>query len=230
MSNSNFNWSVGKDHDWMKGTAPRWRSARATAAASRWTRVGLIPPHHRLGGAQPRMAARDRGSLLCARTQWVPSLIPPLSSASLCAPRFVTFNPPSFYPAPWNSARANPAHAVLLYPHPYPYAALPAIMIKSADAQFYHYLLLCNSILRPCPYSVTFPPVPHCSCRLPQGFKIALELLLALSDRRATRPLEVSHSFGVRTIGASKLGAKVIFEFPCFFLFDTAIAPRLNAS
>ncbi|KAJ7255719.1 hypothetical protein C8J57DRAFT_1345481, partial [Mycena rebaudengoi] len=45
----------------------------------------------------------------------------------------------------------------------------------------------------------------------PQGFKIALELLLAIPG--AARPPEVPYAFGVRTAGASKLGAKVIFKY-----------------
>ncbi|KAJ6589230.1 nucleotide-diphospho-sugar transferase [Mycena capillaripes] len=45
----------------------------------------------------------------------------------------------------------------------------------------------------------------------PQGFKIALELLLSIPG--ASRPPEVPYSFGVRTAGASKLGAKVIFKY-----------------
>ncbi|KAJ7255758.1 lipopolysaccharide heptosyltransferase I [Mycena rebaudengoi] len=45
----------------------------------------------------------------------------------------------------------------------------------------------------------------------PQGFKIALELLLAIPG--AARPPEVPYAFGVRTVGASKLGAKVIFKY-----------------
>ncbi|KAJ7255755.1 hypothetical protein C8J57DRAFT_1518044 [Mycena rebaudengoi] len=45
----------------------------------------------------------------------------------------------------------------------------------------------------------------------PQGFKIALELLLAIPG--TARPPEVPYTFGVRTAGASKLGAKVIFKY-----------------
>ncbi|KAJ6537425.1 nucleotide-diphospho-sugar transferase [Mycena vulgaris] len=45
----------------------------------------------------------------------------------------------------------------------------------------------------------------------PQGFKIALELLLSIPG--ASRPPEVPYSFGVRTAGASKLGAKVILKY-----------------
>ncbi|KAJ7732797.1 nucleotide-diphospho-sugar transferase [Mycena maculata] len=45
----------------------------------------------------------------------------------------------------------------------------------------------------------------------PQGFKIALELLLAIPA--ASRPPEVPYSFGVRTAGSSKLGAKVILKY-----------------
>ncbi|KAJ7450621.1 lipopolysaccharide heptosyltransferase I [Mycena latifolia] len=51
---------------------------------------------------------------------------------------------------------------------------------------------------------VMYPP-PSASC-----FKIALELLLAIPG--ASRPPEVPYSFGVRTAGASKLGAKVIIK------------------
>ncbi|KAK7038612.1 nucleotide-diphospho-sugar transferase [Favolaschia claudopus] len=45
----------------------------------------------------------------------------------------------------------------------------------------------------------------------PMGFKIALELLLSVP--KASRPPEVPYAFGVRTQGASKLGAKVIVKY-----------------
>ncbi|KAK6966770.1 glycosyltransferase [Favolaschia claudopus] len=45
----------------------------------------------------------------------------------------------------------------------------------------------------------------------PMGFKIALELLLSIP--KASNPPEVPYAFGVRTQGASKLGAKVIVKY-----------------
>ncbi|KAJ7255716.1 nucleotide-diphospho-sugar transferase [Mycena rebaudengoi] len=54
------------------------------------------------------------------------------------------------------------------------------------------------------------------------GFKIALELLLAIPG--AARPPEVPYAFGVRTVGASKLGAKVIFKY-CAAV-GVAVPPR----
>ncbi|KAJ7660310.1 lipopolysaccharide heptosyltransferase I [Mycena polygramma] len=45
----------------------------------------------------------------------------------------------------------------------------------------------------------------------PRGFKIALELLLAVPS--ASHPPEVPYAFGVRTAGASKLGAATIVKY-----------------
>jgi dolichol-phosphate mannosyltransferase len=46
----------------------------------------------------------------------------------------------------------------------------------------------------------------------PSGFKIALEVLLKAPSPTGTYP-EVAYSFGVRTVGASKLGAKVMLKY-----------------
>ncbi|KAJ7638246.1 nucleotide-diphospho-sugar transferase [Roridomyces roridus] len=46
----------------------------------------------------------------------------------------------------------------------------------------------------------------------PAGFKIALELLLAVPSG-ASHPPEVPYAFGVRTQGASKLGARVMLKY-----------------
>lgn len=43
------------------------------------------------------------------------------------------------------------------------------------------------------------------------GFKLALELLLKAPD--ASPPAEVAYSFGLRTSGSSKLGAKVMLRY-----------------
>ncbi|KAJ7660313.1 hypothetical protein DFH06DRAFT_1472367 [Mycena polygramma] len=45
----------------------------------------------------------------------------------------------------------------------------------------------------------------------PRGFKIALELLLAVPS--TSHPPEVPYAFGVRTAGASKLGAATIVKY-----------------
>jgi hypothetical protein len=46
----------------------------------------------------------------------------------------------------------------------------------------------------------------------PSGFKIALEVLLKAPSPTGIYP-EVAYSFGVRTVGASKLGAKVMLKY-----------------
>ncbi|KAJ6479464.1 nucleotide-diphospho-sugar transferase, partial [Mycena vitilis] len=51
----------------------------------------------------------------------------------------------------------------------------------------------------------------HARALSPRGFKIALELLLALPS--ASHPPEVPYAFGVRTAGASKLGAATIVKY-----------------
>lgn len=65
------------------------------------------------------------------------------------------------------------------------------------------------------------PPVIDASSALPQlyrskpinssGFKIALELLLK-SPRPSTLP-EVPYSFGIRTVGSSKLSSKIMLKY-----------------
>lgn len=63
------------------------------------------------------------------------------------------------------------------------------------------------------------PPLTFLSSQLqtaqpinPSGFKIALEVLLKAPSPAGTYP-EVAYSFGVRTVGASKLGAKVMLKY-----------------
>ncbi|KAJ7660304.1 nucleotide-diphospho-sugar transferase, partial [Mycena polygramma] len=51
----------------------------------------------------------------------------------------------------------------------------------------------------------------HARALSPRGFKIALEILLAVPS--ASHPPEVPYAFGVRTAGASKLGAATILKY-----------------